>query len=138
VTADSGLSAALLQLTQFGERIALLDDRESRNFRHIENTLAAMSGALATLKKAVDGQAAVLESLNGLGESVALLAVQVAELLPSAEDDPPPGYKPAPAIHWWSIGAEERQIAVALRAPGGHAGRLLGATSTVPGRSRLA
>ena len=112
-TPDSGLSAALLQLTQFGERIALLDDREARNFRHVETTLAAVSGAVTSLRAAVDGQARVLESLDGLGESVALLAAQVAGLLPPAEDDPSPGYKPAPSIHWWTVKDEERRAAVA-------------------------
>jgi hypothetical protein len=110
---DSGLSAALLQLTQFGVRVALLDDREARNFRHVETTLAAMSGAVTSLRAAVEGQAKVLESLDGLGESVAQLATQVAGLLPPAEDDPPPGYKPVPSIHWWSIRDEERRAAVA-------------------------
>lgn len=112
-TPDSGLSAALLQLSQQGERIALLDDRETRNFRHVETTLAAMSTAVTSLKAAVDGQAKALEALDGLGESVALLATQVAGLLPPAEDDPPPGYKPAPSIHWWTVKDEERRAAVA-------------------------
>lgn len=112
-TPDSGLSAALLQLTQFGERIALLDDREARNFRHVETTLAAMSTAVTNLKKAVDGQAKVLESLGGLGESVALLAAQVAGLLPLPEDEPARGYAARPSVHWWTIKDEERQAAVA-------------------------
>jgi hypothetical protein len=112
-TPDSGLSAALLQLTQFGERIALLDDREARNFRHVENTLAAMSTAITSLRTAAEGQARVLESLDGLGESVALLAAQVADLLPAAEDEPPPGYKAAPSIHWWTVKDEDRRAAVA-------------------------
>jgi hypothetical protein len=112
-TPDSGLSAALLQLTQFGERIALLDDREARDFRHVENTHTAMSTAVTSLRAAVEGQARALESLDGLGESVGLLAAQVAELLPPAEDDPPPGYKPTPSIHWWTVKDKERRAAVA-------------------------
>ena len=135
-TPDSGLSAALLQLTQFGERIALLDDREARNFRHVENTLAAMSGALVKLQTAVDGQAKVLESLDGLGESVALLAAQVAELLPPTEDEPGRGYTPRPSVHWWTIKDDERRKAVArlgafveqvYRPHYGHLAALLGA-----------
>ena len=112
-TPDSGLSAALLQLTQFGERIALLDDREARNFRHVETTLTAMSGALTNLRAAVDGQAAVLASLDGLGESVALLAAQVAELLSQPEDEPARGYTPRSSVHWWTISHDERRKAVA-------------------------
>ena len=138
-TPDSGLSAALRQLTQFGERIALLESRVTENLRHVDVTLAGMSGAITTVRAAVDGQAEVLESLDGLGESVALLAAQVAELLPPPEDEPARGYTPRPSVHWWTIDDDERQTAVTrlgawveqvyrpyLRAPGAHAGQLLG------------
>jgi hypothetical protein len=108
-TPDSGLSAALLQMTQFGERIALLDDREARNFRHVESTLAEISGTLANLKMAVDGQGEVLKSLEGLSESVTRLAAQVAGLLPPAEDEPGRGYTPRPPVHWWKLNAGARQ-----------------------------
>ena len=135
-TPDSGLSAALLQLTQFGERIALLDDREARNFRHVETTLTAMSGALTNLRAAVDGQAAVLASLDGLGESVALLAAQVAELLSPPEDESARGYTPRPSVHWWTISDDDRRKAVArlgafveqvYRSHYGHLAGMLGA-----------
>lgn len=106
---DSRLSAALLQMHEFGERVALLDDREARNFRHVENTLAEMSDTLARLQGAVDGQAEVLESLAGLGESVGLLAAQVAELLPPPEDEPGRGYTPRPCVHWWKLTERDRQ-----------------------------
>ena len=112
MTPDSGLSAVLLQMSQFGERVALLDDREARNFRHVETTLAAVSGALVKLQTAVDGQAAVLDSLAGLGESVGLLAAQVAELLPPPADEPGRGYTPRPSVHWWTIKDDERRKAV--------------------------
>ena len=112
-TPDSGLSAALLQLSQLGERTALLENRVADNLRHVDVTLANMSTAITRLKATVDGQAKVLESLDGLSESVAQLAARVDELLPRAEDEPPPGYKPAPSIHWWTIRDEERQAAVA-------------------------
>lgn len=112
-TPDSGLSAALLQLSQLGERIALLDDREARNFRHVETTLAAMSTAITGLRGTVEGQAKVLASLDGLGESVALLAAQVAALLPPGGDEPARGYTPRPPVHWWTIRDGERQAAVA-------------------------
>jgi hypothetical protein len=112
---DGGLTAALLQISQHAERIAGLDEREARNVRHLETTLAAMSTAIAGLKATVDGQAKVLESLDGLGESVALLAAQVASLLPPEPEGG--GYQPAPAVHWWAIKDQERQKAVAhLRA----------------------
>jgi len=109
---DSGLSAVLLQLAQFGERVALLDEREARDFRGVENTLAKMSGTLANLKTAVDGQAEVLRSLDGLGESVTLLAAQVRDLLPPPDDEPARGYTPRRSVHWWSIKDGERQAAV--------------------------
>ena len=109
MTADSGLSAALLQLTQFGERIALLDDREARNFERVETTLTEMSAALANLKTAVAGQAEVLKSLDGLSDSVALLAAQVAGLLPPPEDEPERGYTPRQCVHWWKLTEQARR-----------------------------
>ena len=113
---DGGLAAALVQITQYAERMGRLDEREARNFRHLETTLAAMSTAVAGLKATVDGQAKALESLDGLGESVAQLTAQVASLLPPG-DEPDSGYTPRPSVHWWAISGREQERAVAhLRA----------------------
>ena len=114
---DSGLSAALLQISQHAERIGVLDSREAEHFRHIETTLAGMSSAVTGLRGTVADQGTILASLDGLGESVAILAAQVASLLPPAPEDPGPGYQPIPAVQWWSCTSEERDKAVArLRA----------------------
>jgi hypothetical protein len=108
--ADSGLSAALLQISQHAERIAVLDGRESGHFRDVSETLGRLDASVTGLKGAVADQGTVLASLDGLGEDVATLAAQVASLLPPA---PGPGYRPIPAVQWWAIEDEERQKAVA-------------------------
>src|SRR3989442_12318916 len=108
--ADSGLSAALLQISQHAERIAVLDGRESGHFRDVSETLGRLDASVTSLKRAVADQGTVLASLDGLGEDVATLAAQVASLLPPA---PGPGYRPIPAVQWWAIEDEERQKAVA-------------------------
>jgi hypothetical protein len=111
-TPDSSLVGALMQMSQLAERMARLDEREARNFRHLETTLAAMSTAVSGLRAAVDGQAEMLKSLDGLGESVTLLAAQVASLLPPPGEDPARGYTPRPSVHWWKISTAERDRAV--------------------------
>jgi uncharacterized coiled-coil protein SlyX len=92
---DSGLSAALLQVTGQAERIALLENRVAENLRHTDVTLAGMSAAITDLKKAVDDQAELLRSL-----------------LPPHDDEPARGYTPRPSVHWWTISGEERLKAV--------------------------
>jgi len=110
---DDGLGAVLLQLTGQAERLALLEDRVAGNLRHADTTLTNMSKALTSLRGTVDSQAKVLESLDGLGEAVTQLAAQVAALAPPDPEDPGPGYKPIPAVQWWSIDAEGRDRALA-------------------------
>ena len=107
---DSGLSAALLQISTHAARIGTLDSREAEHFRHIETTLTGMSSAITGLRGTVADQGKILASLDGLGEDVATLAEQVASLLPP---NPGPGYSPIPAVQWWSINSEERTAAVA-------------------------
>ena len=109
MTADSGLSAALLQISQHAERIGGLDTREAEHYRHIETTLAGMGSAVDGLRGTVAGHGEILASLDGLGENVAELAGQVAALLPP---NPGPGYQPIPAVQWWRCTREDRDKAV--------------------------
>src|SRR5438132_11874886 len=107
--ADSGLNAALLQISQHAERIAVLDGRESGHFRDVSETLAKLGTSVGELRGTVTDQGTILASLDGLGEDVATLAAHVASLLPPA---PGPGYRPIPAVRWWAIGDENRDKAL--------------------------
>ena len=109
MTPDSGLSAALLQISQHAERIGGLDTREADHFRHLEATLTGMSDTVTGLRGTVDGHGEILASLDGLGEDVAAIAGQVASLLPP---NPGPGYQPIPAVQWWNCTPQERDKAV--------------------------
>ena len=109
-TPDSGLNAALLQISAHAERIGALDSREADHFRHIETTLAGMSSAVTGLRGTVADHGKILASLDGLGESVAVLAAEVASLLPPKAG---PGYQPIPAVQWWSCTSRERDKATA-------------------------
>ena len=69
--AEDAIGAALLKMTEYGERIGVLDEREAEHFR-------AVTGALHELRTKVNGvegtiadQAEILGSLNGLDEAVA-------------------------------------------------------------------
>jgi hypothetical protein len=108
--ADSGLNAALLQISQHAERIAVLDGRESGHFRDVSQTLARLGTSVSSLKGTVADHGQILASLDGLGEDVTTLAEQVASLLPP---NPGPGYRPIPAVQWWAAGGEDRDKALA-------------------------
>jgi hypothetical protein len=105
------LTAALLQISQYAERIASLDNRESEHYRHVGDTLAALGESVADLKDEVSGHGQILASLDGIGPLVARLADEVASLLPPA---PGPGYNPEPAVQWWAkdLSDEDRAQAV--------------------------
>jgi len=88
--AGDAIAAALLQITQHAERLALLDDREAQHYqqiaerlREIATQLSDMSTRVHTATGTITDQAAVLASLDGLDEQVAAIAAQLADLHPA-------------------------------------------------------
>jgi len=115
MTADA-MAAALLQLSEHGERLAVLDAREAEHFRGIGERLAELGTLIAGLGGTLQDQAAILKGLEGLGDEVAALAARLAEVLPGSDGDPRI-YQPSPAPRWWKLTGEARQEALdALRA----------------------
>lgn len=119
------IGAALLQITQHAERLALLDDREAKHYQQIAERLREIATSLSEMSTRVDGtagtiadQAAILASLDGLDEQVAAIAAQLAELAPGADDEPEGRpYRPIPAPQWWKLHGDGRADAIArLRA----------------------
>jgi hypothetical protein len=123
----AAVTAALLQITQHAERLAVLDEREAAHYREIIARLAELDGLLTETSGRVedvhataDRQAALLDSLGGLDQQVAALASRLTEI-PSAGDggndqDGKP-YRPSPAPPWWKLDDEQQQEAIArLRA----------------------
>ncbi len=121
------LTAALLQITQHAERLAVLDEREATHYLEIAARLAELGRQLADTTDSVSGihatadrQAAILDSLDGLDQQVAALATQLTDLTPTrghgdhGEDG---SYQPAPTARWWKLTGDERDQALArLRA----------------------
>jgi hypothetical protein len=121
-----GFAAAIVQISDHAERIAVLDGREADHYRDIAARLRDLAKEATAITTRVDGingtvagHAEVLASLDGLDQQVAALADQIAEIAPD-EDDAEPSvriYRPIPPPRWWSLTADERAAAVArLRA----------------------
>jgi hypothetical protein len=119
------VTAALLQITQHAERLAVLDQREAAHYQEIATRLTDLASQLTETSDRIDSvhdlatkQAALLETLNGLDQQVSALAIRLSGI-PAAgsrgEESEP--YQPAPAARWWKLdGAERDQALARLRA----------------------
>ena len=120
------IAAALLQITQHAERLALLDDREAQHYQQIAERLREVAAQLSGMSTRVDGvhgtiagQADILASLEGLDDQVAAIAAQLAELAPATTrgDEHAKPYTPIPPPQWWKLTGGQREEAIArLRA----------------------
>jgi hypothetical protein len=109
-----GFDAALRQLAETGERLAILDAREAEHFRAIGERLAKLGTLVTGLGSAIQDQAALLAALQGLDEQVAVLAAQLADILPAGDGDGEAGfYRPPPAPRWWKLAGQAREEALA-------------------------
>jgi hypothetical protein len=119
------VTAALLQITQHAERLAVLDQREAAHYQEIAARLTDLASQLTETGDRLDGihdlatkQAALLDTLNGLDQHVSALATQLSAIPAgrSRDEDGEP-YQPAPAARWWKLdGAERDQALSRLRA----------------------
>jgi hypothetical protein len=132
-----GFDAALRQLAEHGERLALLDAREAEHFAAIGERLAELGSLVAGLGAAVRDQADVLAGLQGLDEQVATLTTRLAGVVSNdgdsdSENEAEEGfYRPAAAPRWWKLQGQAREQAL---------GRLAGWVEQVyrPGYGQLA
>ena len=92
-TPDPGLTAALLKISEFAERLALA-----------EATMGGLIDGVADVRELVEEHQKLLEKTSKL----------LAKLLPPDKPDGPedPPYVIAPSIHWWSIDPDGRTKAV--------------------------
>jgi hypothetical protein len=107
-----GFDAALRQLAEHGERLALLDAREAGHFTAIGERLAELGTLVTGLGAAVADQAAMLAALQGLDEQVAVLTGQLAGIVPGDGDGEAGSYRPSPAPRWWKLRGQAREQAV--------------------------
>jgi len=98
---DSGLTAALLTLTQHAERLGQLEGTVAANLEQCEIATEGLTGAVGDLRAIVEQQGQLIDALSQLVASIA-----------PADGDDGPGYKPRPPVHWWKISGDERQRAV--------------------------
>jgi hypothetical protein len=118
------ITAALLQITQQAERLAVLDEREASHYREIAARLADLAQLVADTSERIEDmrataerQAAILSSLDGLDKEVATLAARItglAHAMASEEDSRPDtgGYQPTPTPRWWKLQGEARDEAL--------------------------
>jgi hypothetical protein len=137
------VTAALLQITQHAERLAVLDQRETAHYQELATRLTELASQVAETGDRVDGvhdlatrQAALLDTLDGLDRQVSVLAARLSGIVAAGNrDEEGEPYQPAAAARWWKLdGAERDQALARLRAwveqvyrPGyGHLGGALG------------
>jgi hypothetical protein len=107
-----GFDAALRQLAEHGERLALLDAREAGHFTAIGQRLAELGSLVTGLGSTLQDQAAMLAALQGLDEQVAVLTGQLAGIVPGDGDGESGSYRPSPAPRWWKLRGPAREQAV--------------------------
>jgi hypothetical protein len=105
--------AALRQLAGHGERLALLEQRESDHFRQIGERLGELGSLVADLGETVRDQAAILAALQAQGEQVAALAARLDAIAPTGDEGEGDAraYVPSPATRWWKLRGAERDAA---------------------------
>ena len=112
-----GFDAALRQLADHGERLAVLDAREAEHFAAAGERLAELGRLVTGLGAAIRDQAAVLGGLAGLDEQVATLTARLTAILPgdgNGEGEGEAGlYRPSPAPRWWKLQGQAREQALA-------------------------
>jgi hypothetical protein len=121
------VTAALLQITQHAERLAVLDQREATHHQELTARLTELTRLLTETSGSVDKvcataarQAALLDSLDGLDQQVADLTSRLTEITPAQdgeEDQDGERYRPSPTPPWWKLTGEQQEVAIArLRA----------------------
>jgi hypothetical protein len=110
--AEDAIGAALLKMTEYGERIGVLDEREAEHFRAVTSALHELRTKVNGVEGTIADQAEILGSLNGLDEAVAKLAEQITPLLPPAAPASD-RYQPADTVRWWRLQDGARTEAIA-------------------------
>jgi hypothetical protein len=107
---DPAMTAALHQLAETRERLAVLETREAGHFRSLGDKLTELSSLAAGLGEAVRDQGVILSTLQGLDQQVAQLAARITENL--AGDGGASPYRSGPAPRWWKLHGEAREQAL--------------------------
>jgi hypothetical protein len=115
------VTAALLQITQHAERLAVLDEREAAHYQEIIARLTELGRLLTETTSRVDDvhasatrQTALLDSLADLDQQVAALTSRLTELTPADDTTDRDGnrYRPSSAPSWWKLDGDEQAEAI--------------------------
>jgi hypothetical protein len=101
MSADDGLTAALLKITEHAERLGKLEAGVATNLQQCEIATEGLAGAVGDLRTLVEQQGQLIESLS-----------QMVAILVPPDDDAGPGYKPRPPVQWWTVSDADRAKAV--------------------------
>jgi hypothetical protein len=108
---DDAMAAALLQLSEHAERLAVLDEREAGHFWATGERLSELAAVVSGLGGTLQDQAAALDRLESPYEQVTTLAAPAGGVAPDG-DAGPPRYQPSPAPRWWKLAGQDRQEAL--------------------------
>jgi len=113
------VTGLMLQITQHAERLTLLDQREATHIRELTDRLDELARHWAETGERVDAvnnlatkQAALLKTLDGLDQHVAVLTARLTDMTGGTSNDGDQTYKPTPAPRWWSLEGTERDEAL--------------------------
>jgi hypothetical protein len=113
------VTGLMLQITEYAERLALLDQREAAHLCKLTDRLDELARHLAETGERVDAvdhlagkQAALVKTLDGLDQQVAALAARLTDMTAGNSNESNEAYKPAPAPRWWSLDGTEREEAL--------------------------
>ena len=110
MSADA-MAAALLQLSEHAERLAVIDAREADHFRVISDRLNELATLISGVGGTLRDQAAILAGLEDTGEQVDALAARLAGILPDSDGNLRL-YAPSPVPRWWQLAGDARQEAL--------------------------
>jgi hypothetical protein len=110
------VTGLILQITQYAERHALLDQRETAHYGELTQRLDDLSQQLAEVVERSEAihdraceQAGLLETLDGLDQQVTALAARLTQATARANrDESSETYQVAPVSRWWNLDGTER------------------------------
>jgi hypothetical protein len=115
------VTAALLQITQHAERLAVLDEREAGHYQQIITRLTELGRLLTEttgggddMRATAATQSTILDSLDSLDQQVAALASRLTAIAAAQDSEDQNGkrYRPSPTPPWWKLDGHERQEAI--------------------------
>lgn len=115
-TPTSALAAALLRLSEHADRLAHLDQRETRHNAEAADRITALTALADAIRHKLDDQAEILVGLKDLDDQIASLAERIDDVAP-ADGTSERSYQPVASPRFWKLdGAARAEAITRLRA----------------------